>query len=38
LFAAFLLPRPAAAAFHLMEIDQVIGGVGDPNAQVSCSG
>lgn len=27
-------PRPAAAAFHIMQIEQVIGGVGnDPNAQ-----
>jgi len=29
-----LLPRPALANFHLMEIEQIIGGVGgDPNAQ-----
>ena len=34
LFAASLLPRPAAAAFHLMQIDQAIGGVGnDTSAQ-----
>jgi hypothetical protein len=34
LLAAFLLPRPAGAAFHLMEIEQVIGGVGgDTTAQ-----
>ena len=32
--AALLLPRPAFAAFHLMEIEQVIGGVnGDTTAQ-----
>ena len=32
--AASLLPRPAIAAFHLMEIEQVIGGVnGDTTAQ-----
>ena len=32
--AALLLPRPAIAAFHLMEIEQVIGGVnGDTSAQ-----
>jgi hypothetical protein len=34
LFASALLPRPASAAFHLMEIEQVIGGVGgDTTAQ-----
>lgn len=34
LFAASLVPRPASAAFHLMEIEQVIGGVGgDTSAQ-----
>jgi len=34
LFALLALPRPALAAFHLMEVEQVIGGVGgDPNAQ-----
>ena len=32
--AALLLPRPAFAAFHMMEIEQVIGGVnGDTTAQ-----
>jgi hypothetical protein len=32
--AALLLPRPAFAAFHVMEIEQVIGGVnGDATAQ-----
>jgi hypothetical protein len=32
--SALLLPRPAIAAFHLMEIEQVIGGVnGDSTAQ-----
>jgi hypothetical protein len=32
--AALLLPRPSFAAFHLMEIEQVIGGVnGDTTAQ-----
>src|SRR5262245_41086748 len=34
LSATAFLPRPAAAAFHLMEIEQVIGGVGgDTTAQ-----
>src|SRR5262245_16558991 len=34
LLAAGLLPRPAIAAFHLMEVEQLIGGVqGDATAQ-----
>ena len=34
LAAAWLVPQTASANFHIMQIDQVIGGVGgDPNAQ-----